>query len=89
MHSTDAVDEANALNVFQRDSPREHSSQSQIAITQEESEDRRHDELWHRAAASDDDAPSPLQKRIADCQEAIMDQTEPNLLPFIQDKLHL
>jgi hypothetical protein len=38
------------------------------------------------AAASDDDAPSPLQKRIADCQEAIKDQTEPNLLPFIQDK---
>jgi hypothetical protein len=28
------------------------------------------------AAASDDDAPSPLQKRITDCQEAIKDQTE-------------
>jgi hypothetical protein len=38
------------------------------------------------AAASDGDATSPLQKRIADCQEAIKDQTEPNLLPFIQDK---
>ena len=31
MHSTDAVDEANALNVFQRDSPREHSSTSRAA----------------------------------------------------------
>ena len=41
------------------------------------------------AAASDDDAPSPLQKRIADCQDSIKDQTEPNLLPFIQDKLQL